>query len=247
MRTVGHGSEWPTEEARLIRFFLGEGHVSGLYLSDINMRTSRDEEEAELRSLGGQLNFQENLLGLYFRVSPQAFFQVNTRSANLLFKIVLDELQQHAKPGATVIDVCCGVGVIGVCCAKLASERINGVIGVEIIPDAVEDAKYNAHYLNGLQNAKFQCARVEDVMGCIMKEKENDEDEVIAILNPPRTGVGSSCLRVRWLYIYTSFFSDELCCVIPEAHRYTTSNMVNDHQSLLCSNPDLLVLFHYRP
>ncbi len=166
-------------------------------MADIHIRTSRDEETAELRFLGGQSDFQESLLGLHFRVSPLAFFQVNTRSANLLFKVVLDELHQHAKPGATVIDVCCGVGVIGVCCAKLAAEKIASVIGVEIIPDAVEDAKYNAHNLNGLKNAVFQCARVEDVVGHIMKDKENDIGEVIAILNPPRTGVCSSCLRVR--------------------------------------------------
>ncbi len=237
------------EEARLIQFFFGEGYVSGLYLSDMNTTTSRDEEETELRSLGGQLDFQEKLLGLCFRVSPQAFFQVNTQSANNLFKIVIDDLEQYAKPGATVVDVCCGVGVIGVCCAKLASERINGVIGVEIVPDAVEDAKFNAHYLNGLKNTEFQCARVEDVMGCIMKEKENEQDEVIAILNPPRAGVGSSCLRVRWPYIYIFFlfyfsprcFSGELCCVIYDAHRYTASNvsvMIN-----LCSVPILITYF----
>ncbi len=223
VQTVNHSSEWPKEEARLIRVFLGEGHVSGLYVADIRNRTSRDEEEAELRLLGGKSDLQENILGLHFRVSPQAFFQVNTQCANLLIDVVVDELRQRAKPGATVIDVCCGVGAIGICCAKLAAEKITGVMGVEIIPDAVEDAKYNARYLNGLKNAVFQCAKVEDVMGRIMKEKGSSDDEVIAILNPPRAGVGNSCLRVRWrlyIYIYTTSFISEELHAMHEAHLY---------------------------
>ena len=85
----------------------------------------------------------ERLFDLDFKVSPQAFFQVNTPSAEVLYKTVGD--LANLKPDeSTLIDVCCGTGTIGLCLAN----RCKKVFGVDIVEEAIKDARINAERNN---------------------------------------------------------------------------------------------------
>ena len=141
-----------------------------------------------------------------FRVSPQAFFQVNTPCAEILYSMVVDALRSSvpgrseavvaaAAAGETTdkpqnllcLDVCCGTGTIGICCAKA---ELGVVVGVELCQAAVDDAHLNAG-LNDLQllhratnsaeesqvlaaatsGLAFVCARAEAVLGSILSDR----------------------------------------------------------------------------
>ena len=91
--------------------------------------------------LGSEIIY-ENLLGLKFRISPNAFFQVNLKSAEILYTLARE--WAGADENTVIVDVCCGTGTIGLTMAK----SVKKVIGLELEVTAVEDAIVNAS-LNG--------------------------------------------------------------------------------------------------
>jgi tRNA (uracil-5-)-methyltransferase len=141
---------------------------------------------------GQQSYIKETLLGMDFRVSPGAFFQINTLAANVLFDLVRNILikiaQQPASSSSSssssqllsttsnssnnlkkiiLFDICCGTGVIGL----LMSHVVNHVIGIELSTDAIADARVNAT-MNGLQHkSRFVCGKAEDVLPRILLSK----------------------------------------------------------------------------
>ena len=80
-------------------------------------RTTRSDESCKLQHLSGTEYIEEKLLGMTFRISPQAFFQVNTLGAEVLYQAAID----LAKPTeeTALIDVCCGTGTIGLTFSKV--------------------------------------------------------------------------------------------------------------------------------
>ncbi|GAM17714.1 hypothetical protein SAMD00019534_008890 [Acytostelium subglobosum LB1] len=146
--------------------------------------------------IAGTETVAEQLLGLKFNVSSNAFFQVNTKAAELLFSRVVDWAGVSARN--IVLDVCCGTGTIGQCLSKQARH----VYGLEMAPDAVEDAKVNAK-CNGITNVDYIVGKAEDTMDGLLAtigRTYNDvkEGEIIGIVDPPRAGLHPSvikCLR----------------------------------------------------
>jgi tRNA (uracil-5-)-methyltransferase len=122
----------------------------------------------------------ENLLDLKFRISPLAFFQANTKAAEKLYSKIGDicDIDENT----IVLDICCGTGTIGLTLAK----RCRLIVGVEIIAEAIEDAKRNSD-LNGIKNVEYHCGKAEDVLPDILKRFYNDK--VVAIVDPPRAGL----------------------------------------------------------
>lgn len=74
-------------------------------------------EEAIIEHLHGTTHIYEEILGLKFRISPEAFFQINTEAAEILYKSAI-ELACPSNT-STVVDICCGTGTIGLCFAKV--------------------------------------------------------------------------------------------------------------------------------
>ena len=109
----------------------------------------------------------EQMLGLQFRISPNAFFQVNTPAAELLYSAVRTEALRpignaqagQSEDNLTILDVCCGTGSIGLCVAATGACR---VIGIELCRAATVDAVVNAK-LNGTANCFFVCSPAEKV------------------------------------------------------------------------------------
>ena len=111
-------------------------------------------------------------------ISPQSFYQINTAQAEKLYAIVKNYADLHGNE--TILDLYCGIGTIGFSLVK----NIKKLIGVEIIPDAVENAKLNAE-INGIKNAEFICGDAGKVANMLIERGETPD---IIIADPARKG-----------------------------------------------------------
>ena len=120
-------------------------------------------------------------LGEYtFKISPMSFYQVNPVQAELLYQVALEMANLGRED--IVFDLYCGIGTIGI----FASKYVKKVYGVEVVEQAVEDAKENAK-INQVKNIEFLSGNVETVFTNLM-EKKNIYPDVI-IVDPPRKGL----------------------------------------------------------
>lgn len=128
---------------------------------------------------------EDELLGLRFRISPLSFYQVNPEGTEILYSKARD--YAHLVPGETLLDLYCGAGTIGLTMARDAKQ----VIGVEVIPEAIENAKENAA-LNGINNARFIC---DDASGAAKTLFDEGVRPDVVILDPPRKGCSKDVLE----------------------------------------------------
>ena len=134
------------------------------------------------RKLFGEDAIYETLLGLAFEIPPLSFFQVNPDQTEKLYQTAIDFAQ--LKPGDTVVDAYAGAGTISLCMARACGH----VIGIEIVLQAIEGAKRNAAR-NGIENAEFHVAAVEDLLPKLVKEGLRPD---VVVLDPPRKGIESA-------------------------------------------------------
>jgi len=113
-----------------------------------------------------------------FKISPQSFFQTNTRQAERLFNILV-EFGDFRK-GDNLLDLYCGTGSISI----FISESVNKVLGVELIEDSIIDAKENVK-LNDVTNIEFICSDIKD----FLEQEDVMSDYNKLILDPPRSGL----------------------------------------------------------
>lgn len=136
-------------------------------------------------TLFGSPYITDILCGVKVRLSPLSFYQVNRATAERLYK----KAAEYAEPqGKTVLDLYCGAGTIGLSMADKAEK----IIGVEIVPEAVEDAKFNAK-LNGTENAEFLCS---DASYAAERLAENGITPDVIIVDPPRKGCSAELISV---------------------------------------------------
>jgi 23S rRNA (uracil1939-C5)-methyltransferase len=127
----------------------------------------------------------ENGARLEFDVLPQAFFQTNTKQAEVLYAQVLELAELTGQE--TLFDLYCGTGSIGLFCAH----RAKSVVGVEVNESAVDNARANAQR-NGIKNAQFFLGRVEDRL---LGLKNSAERPDVVIVDPPRAGLGADVVQ----------------------------------------------------
>lgn len=117
------------------------------------------------------------LCGVKIRLSPLSFYQVNRATAERLYQ----KAAEYAAPeGKIILDLYCGAGTIGLSMAKPAKR----IIGAEIVPEAVKDARFNAE-LNGIKNAEFICADAAQAANQLSARGVSPD---VVILDPPRKG-----------------------------------------------------------
>lgn len=117
------------------------------------------------------------LCGVKVRLSPLSFYQVNRTMAEVLY----NKAKEYAMPkGKNILDLYCGAGTIGL---SMADEAKN-IIGVEIVPEAIEDAKFNAKN-NGIDNARFICS--DATLAAEELSAQGIKTDVV-IVDPPRKG-----------------------------------------------------------
>ena len=134
----------------------------------------------EYRTLWGRDYLEEELCGLTFRLSVPSFFQINRAQTQRLYQVALDFAGLHGDE--TVLDLYCGIGTISLALARQAGQ----VIGAEVVPQAIEDAKQNAARAD-IQNAEFFCGDA----GAVAQKLANEgvRPRVICV-DPPRKGLG---------------------------------------------------------
>ena len=153
-------------------------HTVGVLLNS-NTRRGNVILGDKYRTLYGQNYLMDTLCGLEFKLSMPSFYQVNRDQAEVLYHKALEFAGLTGKE--TVLDLYCGIGTITLCLAKAAKR----VIGAEIVPPAIRDAKENA-VRNGIENAEFFCGDAADIAARL--EAEGLRPNVVTV-DPPRKGL----------------------------------------------------------
>lgn len=139
----------------------------------------------EIHHIWGRKTLTASLCGIAFEVSPFSFFQVHKAQAEVLYQKALDAAD--LKGGETVIDAYCGTGTISLCLAKKARR----VIGIEIVREAIEDAKKNAAF-NHIENAEFHAADAGLLMPKLYEEGLRPD---VIVMDPVRAGCSEDVLK----------------------------------------------------
>ncbi len=135
-------------------------------------------------TLWGKDTVEDILGGLRFSISPESFYQVNIRQTEVLYNQALKYARLTGSE--TVIDAYCGIGTISLFLARVAGR----VIGVEVVPEAIEDARRNAA-VNGITNAEFLVGESEQIIPELYSQGVRAE---VVVVDPPRQGCDSRLL-----------------------------------------------------
>lgn len=133
----------------------------------------------------GTDTIEDTLCGVSFKLSPLSFYQVNRQAAQKLYGLAAD--MADLQGNELLVDLYCGAGTIGLSMA----ERVRQLIGVEIIPDAVENAKENARNC-GISNARFLCADAGEAAQMLASEGLHPD---VIVVDPPRKGCSQDVLE----------------------------------------------------
>ena len=198
---VKKGEYIPAQDKLILELCKVEGMTSiSVSLNDKNTNVIMGDRIVNLwgretiRDVVHMLNV-DNGTDITFEISPLSFYQVNPLQMEKLYSIALQYAELTGKED--VWDLYCGIGTISLFLAKSARR----VIGVEIIPEAIEDAKRNARN-NGIDNATFFVGKAEEVLPEYYAQTASDEDGVgdmrhpdVIVVDPPRKGCDIDCLN----------------------------------------------------
>lgn len=162
----------------LVKYLLDlplEGRIAGILHTENDALSDAVIPEAVHR-LYGENRLQEHMMGITFHLSAFSFFQTNTEGAEKLYGLVGDLAGQANHD--LILDLYSGTGTM----AQMMAPHARRVIGVEIVPDAVQNARESAE-ANGLDNVFFLCGDVKEVVDSL------DARAGLAIVDPPREGL----------------------------------------------------------
>lgn len=157
--------------------------LTGIVLN-INKTRGNTVLSGDFYTLWGKADMHDTLCGLSFDIAPQAFFQINPPQAERLYRRACEYCFEQ--PAKLVFDLYCGAGTISLCLARHA-ER---VIGAEIVPEAVENARHNAQ-ANGVTNAEFICGDAGDAAAELARRGLRPDAVVV---DPPRKGMSAEAV-----------------------------------------------------
>ena len=153
--------------------------------------------------LWGRDHYNEEILGLKFRVKSFAFFQTNIDAVERLYSDVLEVVPDVS--GKTVYDLYCGTGTI----SQLMASKAKAVYGIDIVEDSIEAARANTE-LNGITNCHYICGDVKEKLDAIPERPD------VIVVDPPRVGIHDKAVAMLCRYgideiIYVSCNPKTLC------------------------------------
>ena len=175
---VVNGNKVPREPELAAYVTAAVPHTVGVLLNS-NTRRGNVVLGDKYRTLFGRNYLMDTLCGLEFKLSMPSFYQVNRDQAEVLYGKALKFAGLTGNE--TVLDLYCGIGTITLCLAKAAKR----VIGAEIVPPAIRDAKENA-LRNHIENAEFFCGDAADIAAKL--ESDGLRPDVVTV-DPPRKGL----------------------------------------------------------
>jgi 23S rRNA (uracil1939-C5)-methyltransferase len=146
---------------------------------------AENTREGKTKQLAGKAYIEEQLYGLRFRISPEAFFQTNTEMAERLYRIAIDLAGLSGRE--KVFDLYCGSGTIALALSGYAGE----VWGVEVVERAIADAIKNAK-LNGVDNAHFFAGDIRTAARPLLEQAGRPD---VVVVDPPRAGLSQKIVR----------------------------------------------------
>ena len=157
--------------------------LTGIVLN-VNKQSGNTVLAGDFYTLWGRPDIRDRLCGSEFSIAPQAFFQINPPQAEKLYEKAL----AYAAPGPEelVFDLYCGAGTISLCLARQAGR----VIGAELVPEAVENARANAA-ANGISNVEFLCADAGEAARILAGRGLRPE---VVVVDPPRKGMSEEAV-----------------------------------------------------
>ena len=154
------------------------GITSLMYV--INTKGNDTITDQEIKVFSGRDYVLEQMEGLQFKIGPKSFYQTNSEQAYELYKVARDFAE--LKGDEIVYDLYTGTGTI----ANFVAKKARKVVGIEYVPEAIEDAKLNSE-LNNIVNTKFFAGDMKDVLNeTFISEHGNPE---VVITDPPRAGM----------------------------------------------------------
>lgn len=180
-----NGKSFPREQELAALLFEG---VPGMTSFSVNQNTEATNVimGEKTYTVRGSDRIEDTIGGLVFSISPRSFYQVNPVQTEHIYSQALSYAGLTGQE--TVWDLYCGIGTISLFLAQKAKQ----VYGVEIVPQAIDDARKNAAR-NGIANARFYVGRAEEVLPALY-EKEGIFADVI-VVDPPRKGCDEECLK----------------------------------------------------
>ena len=159
--------------------------TSLMYVVNLKVNDSLGDQEFVLYS--GRDYIEEEMEGLRFRVGPKSFYQTNSEQAYELYKVARNFAGLTGNE--LVYDLYTGTGTI----ANFVSRQAREVIGIEYVPEAIEDAKLNSR-VNGIDNTKFFAGDMKDVLTGEFVAQHGIPD--VMIVDPPRAGMHEDVVKV---------------------------------------------------
>lgn len=153
----------------------------------VNTKWNDSTADLEVRCWRGRDHIIERMEDLRFRVGPKSFYQTNSKQAYELYKVARDFAELSSDD--VLYDLYTGTGTIALFCAA----RCRSVVGIEYVPEAIEDAKTNAS-INGIEHAHFFAGDMKKVLDDGFVAANGRPDAVI--LDPPRAGVDPEVIEV---------------------------------------------------
>ena len=165
--------------------------ISLLYVENTKFNDTIGDLEVQVYS--GQDHIMEEMEGLQFKVGPKSFYQTNTEQAYELYKVArkfaFDQLPMTNDQLPLVYDLYTGTGTI----ANFVSRQAKQVIGIEYVPEAIEDAKVNSK-INKIKNTLFFAGDMKDILNHAFVAKYGRPDVIIT--DPPRAGMHEDVIDV---------------------------------------------------
>lgn len=153
----------------------------------VNTKVNDTIGDLDIEVFSGRGYIEEEMEGLRFRIGPKSFYQTNSQQAYELYKVVSEFACLNSDE--LVYDLYTGTGTI----ANFIARRCRRVIGIEYVPEAIEDAKVNAA-VNGLDNTLFIAGDMKDVLTGSFIEEHGHPD--VMIVDPPRAGMHGDVVNV---------------------------------------------------
>lgn len=180
---VINGTKFPYEQ-ELVEMLVKTYNVKTI-IKNINTKNTNVILGQENIVLHGDGYIYDNLGDYTFKISPMSFYQVNPVQAEILYNTAI-EMAELSKEDI-LFDLYCGIGTIGIFASSYAKE----VYGIEIVEQAIEDAKENAK-INKIENIEFMAGDVEKVFSNLMKKKQVYPN--VIIVDPPRKGLDNNTI-----------------------------------------------------
>ncbi len=157
--------------------------ISGI-LQNINKERTNVVLGKKFKTLWGEEYIIDRIGDFKFKISPLSFYQVNNAQTKKLYNIAKEFAEFCGNE--TVWDIYCGIGTIG----QYLSHSVKKIIGIEIVEQAVINARENAR-MNGIRNAEYFCGAAEKIAPQLVKKERPD----VVILDPPRKGCDEKLLH----------------------------------------------------